>query len=178
MSLCIYQDIRNKNMHAIISHYYADLPVGTAGEVKKSWTDPNGCNWHKLFLGVNRSGKRLYKSVPEDCLKLFQPFVSSHKLDFEVADWHGCDDIKLYRIGTCEGQYTWAPGYYAIVSVINKKPGNGHLDDVFEWFENSCRRDKKALMVLELMNPRFYQHLVEKRGFVPAGGDNLIKTFI
>lgn len=61
------------------------------------------------------------------------------------------------------------------ISVINSQPGNGHLDDVFQWFESSCKRDKKALIVMELMNERFKKHLLEKRGFSDMGKDNVIK---
>jgi hypothetical protein len=82
----------------------------------------------------------------------------------------------LFRIGTCEGQWFAIEHSYCILSVLNNNPGNGHLDDVFEWFEFSCKRDKKALLVLEVMNDRFKQHLITKRGFneVP-GKPDLIK---
>lgn len=162
-------------MIAIVTHFYADLPKGTSGEVVKSWTDPKGCKWHRLFLGTNRSGKKLQKVIPEDCLKLITPFKSTHELDFEVADWYADPEMKLYRIGTCEGLWMSTPESYCIISVISSQPGNGHLDDVFEWFENSCKRDGKSLKVLELFNERFEHHLKNKRGFI--GEYNLEKKF-
>lgn len=59
-------------MHAVTTHFYADLPPGTIGEIVKIWVDPNGCRWHKLFLGTNKSGKKLNKCVPENCLKVIE----------------------------------------------------------------------------------------------------------
>ncbi len=110
-------------------------------------------------------------------------FKSTHNLGFEVAespyskllnDYH-----MMFRIGTCEGQWGCISDSYYILSVVNKVPGNGHLTDVLEWFEQSCRRDKKNLMVLECSNKGFYNHLIQKRGFISLDkeGDNCIKVF-
>lgn len=100
---------------------------------------------------------------------------TKHNLDFEACPWPRNEAIMLFRIGTCEGQWMATDNAYCIISVINNVPGNGHLDDVFEWFENSCKRDKKALIVMELMNDRFKKHLLLKRGFSDMGKDNVIK---
>lgn len=107
-------------------------------------------------------------------------FVTTHGLDFFVAQSPYDNEQKIFRVGTCKGQWGSVTDAYYILSVINSKPGNGHLDDVFEWFEHSCKRDGKNLLVLECgFNPRFYQHLISKRGFVPldADCDNVIKVF-
>lgn len=57
-------------------------------------------------------------------------------------------------------------------------PETGHLDDVFQWFEFSATRYKCPLLILELMNPRFKKHCIDKRGFTPVRGtDHLIKPF-
>jgi hypothetical protein len=58
------------------------------------------------------------------------------------------------------------------MSVKNESPGNGHLEDLFQWFENSCKRDKKNFMILEFFNDRFKKHCIEKRGFVAIEGTN------
>lgn len=163
-----------KKMIAILKRLYADLPPGTEGEVIKSWTDPNGCKWHRLFLGTNLSGQKLIANVPENCLVLAKPFKSSHNLDFEIAEWH-TPGYTRFRVGTCEGLWSCNKTHYILVSVVNNVPGNGHLDDVFEWFENSCKRDKKKFMIAELMNDRFKQHLVAKRGFTDIGNNYLEK---
>jgi len=48
-----------------------------------------------------------------------------------------------------------------------------------EWFENSCQRDNKNLLVVECLNKDFYRHLILKRGFVSLDSDrkNCIKIF-
>jgi hypothetical protein len=112
--------------------------------------------------------------------------VTTHNLDFESAEspYNIFGDIfgsghMIFRIGTCHGQWGSTKDSYYILSVINNIPGNGHLTDVFEWFEFSCKRDNKNLLVLKCMNKRFYTHLSSKRGFSPldAKGENLIKIF-
>lgn len=110
-------------------------------------------------------------------------FTSSHKLDFEVADWNPlpgfppAKEFKRFRVGTCHGLWTVTEDSYDILAINNDKPGNGHLEDVLEWFEQSCKRDKRTLRVLEIMNRKFADHLVNKRGFTWERGDNLIKRF-
>ena len=103
-------------------------------------------------------------------------FKSTHNLKFEMARWHLGD---MFRVGTCEGLWGSTNDSYYILSIINSKPGNGHLNDVFEWFENSCKRDGRNLLVLECFNKEFYKHLTDKRGFVPLDNkmENLIKVF-
>ncbi len=66
---------------------------------------------------------------------------------------------------------------YDILSIRNRCKHNGHLEDVFEWFEKSCRRDKKVFRVLEVWNKRFKRHLIEKRGFMRYGKCHLQKSF-
>lgn len=109
--------------------------------------------------------------------KKIKQFKSTHSLPFLMANW----DVGLgenmfkFKIGTCEGLYQATKESYIIIAILNNKSGNGHLEDVFEWFENSCIRDGKTLKVVELLNKRFEKHLIEKRGF--KGNYNLEKTF-
>lgn len=103
-------------------------------------------------------------------------FKTTHDLPFEVATWYLSSDFKRFRIGTCEGLWRSTDDSYDILAVDNGEIGNGHLNDVFEWFEHSCRRDKKVLRVLECMNKRFETHLIEKRGF--KGEYNLEKKCV
>jgi hypothetical protein len=104
-----------------------------------------------------------------------------HNLDFESCEYHlQLDPNKFwmnFRVGTCEGLWTFTKDSYDILSIINNNPGNGHLIDVFQWFENSCKRDKKNLRVLELLNKRFKKYLIDKRGFKILDKDNLIKLY-
>lgn len=107
---------------------------------------------------------------------------TTHNLDFcwkpSVYNFGGSDH-KEYKVGTCHGQWGSTFDSYYVLSVINREPGNGHLDDVFEWFEHSAKRDGKNLMVLDCENQRFYNHLLAKRGFVALDSQkqNVIKVF-
>ncbi len=53
---------------AEIVKFYADTKVGTKGRVLKTWVDPDGCEWAKLYFGRNRSGQKLQKSFPANVL--------------------------------------------------------------------------------------------------------------
>jgi len=86
--------------------------------------------------------------------------------------------MQLFRIGTCEGLWQATATSYIIIAITNSNNGNGHLTDVFEWFENSCKRDGKTLRVVEIMNSGFMAHLINKRGFKKIAGDNVEKKFI
>ena len=96
-------------------------------------------------------------------------FKSSHNLAFETAHWNSPfndEGIQMFRVGTIEGLWRSTDKSYDIIAILNKDPGNGHLNDLFEWFEQSCKRDKKYLRVLEIMSDEFFIHLTTKRGFV------------
>lgn len=103
-------------------------------------------------------------------------FKSTHNLEFEVAEWH-THEFKLFRIGSVEGLCGVDAKSYIIVAVTNSKPGNGHLNDVFDWFENSCKQDGKTLKIVEIMNTDFLFHLINKRGFTKIVGNNCEKYF-
>lgn len=114
--------------------------------------------------------------------------TTTHKLDFEAAPWEPPLLIGLllkmnnfetvaFRVGTCEGIYRTSDKAYQIIAITNSEPGNGHFEDVLQWFEASCRRDKKALMFMEIMNDKFGKHLQQKRGFKKDGLNNMIKKF-
>jgi hypothetical protein len=102
-------------------------------------------------------------------------------LDFEVIErpYPSFSDKSLFRVGTCEGLWQCIEDCYVIIGIINNCPGNGHFDDVLEWFEFSCKRDNKNLLVVECLNNKFYLHLLAKRGFKPLDdkGNNCIKVF-
>ncbi len=111
-------------------------------------------------------------------------FKTTHNLMFEVADspynqLFRTDNHKLFRIGTCTGQWGSTDDSYYILSVVNDIEGNGHLDDVFEWFEHSCKRDNRNLLVLVVVNTVFYDSLINKRGFIALDKEkeNVIKIF-
>lgn len=100
--------------------------------------------------------------------------TTKHNLAFEVRQ--GLSFME-YRVGTVTGQWGSCSDSFFILSFLNHEPGNGHLDDVFEWFYNSCKRDGKNLIILECMNDAFKKHLIAKRDFIPLGVDHLIKVY-
>jgi hypothetical protein len=109
---------------------------------------------------------------------------TDHHLDFMAAPWDdplGVGGYMAFIVGTCNGLYSTNKGTLMIISVRNEEPGNGHLEDVFQWFEWSARENGVPLTIVAFMNERFYQHCIEKRGFKPwdawKEGDGLIKTF-
>lgn len=105
-------------------------------------------------------------------------FKSTNSLDFYSRPWWvSPNDMTEFQIGTCEGIYRINGKSYEIVAICNHKPGNGHLTDVFEWFENACKRDKWSLKVIEFTNHKFRNHLIEKRGFLPKGKNVIKKKF-
>jgi hypothetical protein len=110
------------------------------------------------------------------------PFNSEHNLDFLAIQWDitiGNDEEWIkFNVGTCHGLYRATDAAYEILAIINDEPGNGHLNDVFQWFEQSCRRDKKILRIREVWNAYFKAHLQHKRGFKPSGPDDMVKSFL
>lgn len=108
-------------------------------------------------------------------------YLSLHNLDFEAAPWEANlivdEGFDKFRIGTCEGLWRSKGKTYEILAIINSTPGNGHFEDVLGWFEHSCKRDKKSLVISEVWNEKFKKHLIKKRGFKKDGPDNVIKHF-
>ncbi len=104
-------------------------------------------------------------------------FKTKNNLPFEIAEYpFGNDGWILFRVGTCEGLWRSTHKSYEILAIKNNAQGNGHLNDMFQWFEHSCRRDNKSLKVLEVWNDDFKNHLINKRGFKEYG-DNVEKKF-
>jgi hypothetical protein len=105
-------------------------------------------------------------------------FVSTHRLDFEVAPYPMKIDDGFnwiaFRVGTCEGLWCSNNDFYEILAVVNNKPNNGHFKDVLEWFKTSCKRDKKNLKIREVWNQEFKRHLIEKHFFTKINRDDLI----
>lgn len=106
-------------------------------------------------------------------------FHSTHNLPFEVAGkWERDGTWQHYKVGTCYGLWRPKNKTNEILSILNDDPGNGHFQDVLEWFEYHCRMGKKALRIKEFfLNPGFKQHLINRRGFIEEGKDDVIKKF-
>lgn len=104
-------------------------------------------------------------------------FESTNKLDFECAPCAYDKEWTLFRVGTCEGMWRATENSYDILAITNNVKGNGHFNDVLEWFENSCKRDCKSLRVLEIWNKSLYSHLTREKGFKYIDHENVEKTF-
>jgi len=108
-------------------------------------------------------------------------FQTEHNLSFECAPYELNIDPNnfwmKFRIGTCDGLWCSTDKTYNILAIDNRAPGNGHFEDVLQWFEYSCKRDNKSFQIMELYNQSFKTHLINKRGFSKTGDNNLIKHF-
>lgn len=106
------------------------------------------------------------------------PFRSTHNLPFEVGGPFRWDlTYTNFRVGTVTGLWKTEGKAYIILAILNHQPGNGHLDDMFEWFENSARRDGYNLKIVEILEKRFMDHLINKRGFKELTSNSVVKTF-
>lgn len=121
-------------------------------------------------------------------------FSTTHNLAFEAAPYGpsltgrlkdiidslfqqaGETIFDRFKVGTCVGLWRGTDTTYDILSIVNEEPGNGHLEDVFEWFEHSCLRDGRDLRVLHC-HERFWKYLIEKRGFQSINVEDVIKIF-
>lgn len=71
---------------------------------------------------------------------------TTHSLEFLAAPFEHDDSLVRFKVGSCHGLYGCTNEAYELIAVMNDQPGNGHLTDVFEWFEASAKRDKKAFV--------------------------------
>lgn len=103
---------------------------------------------------------------------------TTHRLGFYSKPWKRAPEWNVFQIGTCNGLWRDGGDAFEILALYNEFPGNGHLEDVFEWFEYSCRQNSRALRIRERMNTRFAEHLVRVRGFKHEQADDYIKYFL
>lgn len=108
-------------------------------------------------------------------------FKTIHDLPFEVAEWEMNavmeEEWYRFRVGTCTGLWRSTDTSYEILAIENSKKGNGHFEDLLQWFYNSCLRDRKNLRIREVWNQRLKYHLVSKRGFRYLGPDDVEKQY-
>lgn len=130
-------------------------------------------------------------------------FKSTHLLTFYSRPWqpneHSISILQLdmfgyresqmhddgppwqeFMVGTCTGQ--WRANVelkqYELLSIVNSEIGNGHFQDVLEWFEFSAARDRFDFVILEVVNEKLAFHLEDKRGFERLRGTkNYIKRY-
>lgn len=106
-----------------------------------------------------------------------QPFQSLHNLQFEERPNPRYKGHREYKVGTIHGIYFNTHTSLNITAVFNDEPGNGHFEDLLQWFERSCKREKMNLVFMHCDNLKFKEHLLNKRGFLPMPGtvNNVIK---
>lgn len=85
-------------------------------------------------------------------------------------------DFYQFRVGTCEGLWRSTPTHYEILAVKNRVKHNGHYKLALAYFEKSCRRDNKKLLISKCWNPRV-SWMNWKHGFKMIGWFNWEKTF-
>lgn len=107
-------------------------------------------------------------------------FESTHGLGFKGAPQIVSGEqtgLTKFEVGTCRGLYKITDIAVEIHAVINDEPGNGHMDDVFEWFEGIAKHGKVPLVVLGA-SPEFKIELSQKRDFLNTNIPNrMIKFF-
>jgi N-acetylglutamate synthase-like GNAT family acetyltransferase len=106
--------------------------------------------------------------------------TTKHALDFMAMPWYNDlvpnnDGIMVFEVGTCHGQYLVSKEGLEIISITNDMPGNGHLEDVFEWFEFAAKQQGIDLYIRAFLNPQFKIHCIEKRGFRKFGTTDVMK---
>lgn len=105
-----------------------------------------------------------------------KPFTTVHKLDFLSCPWERDPEWNRFKIGTCHGLWRATAFSYDILAIQNDTPGNGHFEDVMQWFEHACRREHRLFRIMQVWNEELLQHLVYKRGFT-AVKEDCIKKF-
>jgi hypothetical protein len=76
------------------------------------------------------------------------------------------DNYQQFKVGTMFGLWKWEKDKFVILAFMNDRPGNGHLEDVLDWFYCSAVCAQLPLVIRSVDNKRFLKHLIEKRGFV------------
>lgn len=105
---------------------------------------------------------------------------TTHNLPFlQAGQWYVDPQYIHFKVGTVTGLYRFAENSIDILGITNEESGNGHVRDVFEWFEFSCKHQKKPfLKVLECWNVKL-REMCLKNGFTEVKDtDNLQKQFI
>lgn len=99
---------------------------------------------------------------------------TKHGLDFEVATWYANPIIKLFRVGTVDGQYYHTQTHLVLLSIVNNQPGNGHFNDALSWFLYVANFMQKSFKVEHVMNDRFAKYL-ERNGYKKTGDSYVLK---
>lgn len=107
-------------------------------------------------------------------------FKSTHALKFRSAAHliGGVDTgMNKFEIGTVHGLWNASTLSIDIFACINNEPGNGHLDDVFEWFFAIAKEKGLPVRVTNVSSPTFREQLIEKWKFIPTNDRDTLLRF-
>lgn len=85
------------------------------------------------------------------------------------------DGWRLFRVGTCHGAYRKRDNW-EILAIANDNPGNGCVEVALAYFYKMCKRDKKSLLVHDVMDKRLEAKLISY-GFTCKIKNDYIKRF-
>lgn len=106
-------------------------------------------------------------------------FKSEHKLKFLTAPHliaGAPTGLEKFEVGTCHGLWRQDKASIEVWAVINGSPGNGHMDDVMQWFLELARLQNVILAVMDISNLAFKNQLILKWGFqTTKANDRVIK---
>lgn len=107
-------------------------------------------------------------------------FKTEHELEYlqgEETEIEPGRTMAGYRVGTCHGLVCFTDDAIEILAVANEEPGNGHFNDVLQWFEYAAVDQGKILRVIELWNQPLKRHLIGKRAFIEQDSQTVYKDF-
>lgn len=108
-------------------------------------------------------------------------FKSSHKLKFRTAPHviaGAPTGMEKFEIGTVHGLWVQSKMSIDIFACINDEPGNGHMDDVFEWFFEIARTGALAVRIVNVSSVTFRNQLIEKWKFAPTDDFDTLINFV
>lgn len=82
---------------------------------------------------------------------------------------------RLFRVGTCHGTYRRRTDW-EILAIANDNPGNGCVELALAYFYRECKREKKNLLIHEVMDDKLRDKLI-RYGFTCKINNDYIKRF-
>lgn len=73
--------------------------------------------------------------------------------------------LEKYEVGTVHGLWNQSSMSVDVFALINKKPGNGHVDDALEWFFAIAKEGALGVRIVNITAEAFRQTLIKEWGF-------------
>lgn len=128
-------------------------------------------------MGQKSKAKKDLKQLQEIFLL---PPLNEHMLSISWFRWEksvGHEKVYKFICGTVDGIFTVERDRIVMIGIGNMDPGNGHVVDVFQWFDRAAKELKKDFWVVEIINAGFHRCLVERHGFQIATNKSVYKIF-